>query len=68
MNTHSFTVRHPLATPSRINLRLLRASRRAVRGWLNAPARHEPTQIAGHMYGLLLRPAERPDIDRRTPR
>lgn len=68
MNTHSFTVRHPLATATRINLRLPRVSSRAVRGWLNEPARHEPTQIAGHMYGLLLRPAERPDIDRRTQR
>jgi hypothetical protein len=66
MNTHSFTARHQLAPPTSINLRLPHMSRRAVRGWLNEPARHEPTQIAGHMYGLLLRPAERPDIDRRA--
>jgi hypothetical protein len=66
MNTHSFTARYQLAVPTRINLRLPRVSRPAVHGWLNQPTRHEPTPIVGHMYGLLLRPAERPDIDRRA--
>jgi hypothetical protein len=65
MNTHSFTPRHPLAA-TRINLRLPRIRARAVRVWLNEPPRHEPMLIAGCMYGLWLRPAERPDIDRRA--
>ena len=66
MNTHSFATRHPLAAGTRFNLRVPRPSRRALRVWLNEPARHEPMPIAGYMYGLWLRPAERPDIDRRA--
>jgi hypothetical protein len=66
MNTHIFTARHPLAAPTRINLRLPRTSALRMRAWLNEPTPHEPTPAAGHMYGLLLRPAERPDIDRRV--
>jgi hypothetical protein len=48
----------------RVHLYHPRASLLAFRAWMNEPARHEPTPIAGHMYGLLLRPADRPDIDR----
>jgi hypothetical protein len=41
-------------------------NRRALRVWLDQPGR-EPTPVAGHMYGLLLRPVDRQDIggDRR---
>jgi len=66
MNTHILTTRRPLAAPPKISRRVPRLNTRAVRAWLDEPARHQPTPIAGHMYGLLLRPAERPDIDRRT--
>ena len=66
MNTHIFTSRRPLAAPTNIHLRLPRVSLRAMRAWLDEPARHEPTPIDGHMYGLMLRPAERPDINRRA--
>jgi hypothetical protein len=52
----------------RVHLHPPRTSLRAMRAWLNEPARHEPTPIAGHMYGLLLRPTDRPDIERRGQR
>jgi hypothetical protein len=69
MNTHILATQRPLAAPTiRVNRRVPRVSTRAVRAWLDQPARHQPTPIAGHMYGLLLRPAERPDIDRGSPR
>lgn len=45
-----------------------RSSLRAFRAWLNGPARCEPTPSAVGMYGLLLRPADRPDIDGRGQR
>jgi hypothetical protein len=66
MNTHISTARRPLAAPTRIRLRVPRVRMQAVRARLNQPPRHEPTSIAGHMYGLLLRPSDRPDIDRRA--
>jgi hypothetical protein len=53
---------------SRVSLHRPGASLRAVRAWLNEPTRHQPTPITGHMYGLLLRPVDRPDIDRGGPR
>jgi hypothetical protein len=66
MSTHIFATRRTPAAPLKFNLRFSRPSSRAVRSRLDEPARHEPMPIAGHMYGLLLRPAERPDIDRRA--
>jgi len=66
MSTDSFSTRRPLAAPTRINLRLPRVSVQAMRAWLDEPARRKPTPIAGHMYGLLLRPADRQDIERRA--
>jgi hypothetical protein len=66
MSTHIFSTRHPLAPATKINLRIPRPNRRAIHTWLNEPARREPTPIAAHMYGLLLRRADRPDIDRRA--
>jgi hypothetical protein len=66
MNTHISTARRPLAAPTRISLRVLGVRTRGVRAWLNQPPRHQPTPIVGHMYGLLLRPSDRPDIDRRA--
>lgn len=67
MSTHVFTTR-PLAVPIKISLRVPGMSTRAMRAWLDEPARHESTPIAGQMYGLLLRPSDRPDIDRRASR
>jgi hypothetical protein len=66
MNTHIFNARHALAAGTKVNLRVPHINLRAIHAWLNEPGRHAPTPIAGHMYGLLLRPAERPDIDRRA--
>jgi hypothetical protein len=64
MTTDNFTVRRPLAAGTKISFRVPRLNVGAIHRWLNAPGRHAPTPIAGHTYGLLLRPAERPDIDR----
>jgi hypothetical protein len=52
----------------RVHLHRPRASLQAFRAWMNEPARHEPLAIAGHMYGLLLRPAGRSDIERHGQR
>ena len=65
MSTHVFSTRRRVAAPIKIDLRVPHVSARAVRAWLNEPPRHAPMPIAGHMYGLLLRPADRSDIDRR---
>ncbi len=32
-----------------------------LRAWLNGPSKDGPTPIAGYMYGLLLRPVDRPE-------
>jgi hypothetical protein len=63
MNTHVFPYGRPLAASKRIRLSDPRPSFGALRAWLNAPPRHEPMPVAGYMYGLWLRPAERPDVD-----
>jgi hypothetical protein len=68
MSTHIFSTRRRVAAPAKLALRVPHVSVRAVRTWLDEPARHAPTPIAGHMYGLLLRPADRPDIHTRRPR
>jgi hypothetical protein len=52
----------------RVHVHRPRASLQAFRAWMNEPARHEPTPIAGYMSGLLLRPADRPDINRHGQR
>jgi hypothetical protein len=62
MNTHILTRRRPLVVTHRVPLRLSRPTAKAVRTWLNQPARHEPVPSTAHMYGLLLRPTDRPDI------
>lgn len=61
MNTHVFHYGRPLAAATRIRLPDPRPSVAALRAWLDAPPRHEPMPIAGYMYGLWPRPAERPD-------
>jgi hypothetical protein len=66
MSTHVCPTRRRVAAPIKVDLRVPRVSARTVRAWLNEPPRHAPIPIAGHMYGLLLRPADRPDIDRRN--
>ena len=38
----------------------------ALRAWLNEADKHAPARIDGHMYGLLLRPVDRPDLFRRA--
>jgi hypothetical protein len=43
------------ASPIRSELTLGRLRR--LRAWLDESPSHEPTPVAGHMYGLLLRPA-----------
>jgi hypothetical protein len=68
MNTHTITHHRPIAVSRPASLRAPRASLAALRHWLNAPADPAPTPIAGHMYGLLLRPTERPDIERSARR
>lgn len=62
MNTHILTRRRPLVATNRIDLRLSRPRLESVRAWLNPPARHDPVPGTAHMYGLLLRPTDRPDI------
>jgi hypothetical protein len=66
MNTHIFTTRRIASTLPEWNVRVPRVPVCAFRAWLNEPPRHAPTPIAAHMYGLLLRPSDRPDIDRRA--
>jgi hypothetical protein len=46
-----------LKGPIPIHSQLTLGRGRAFRAWLNEPAKHEPTPIAGYMYGLVLRPA-----------
>jgi hypothetical protein len=62
MNTHISTRRRPLVLTHPVGLRLSRPTAKGVRAWLNQPARHEPVPGTAHMYGLLLRPTDRPDI------
>jgi hypothetical protein len=64
MNTHILTRRRPLVVLHRPGLRLSRPTARAVRAWLNEPARHEPVPTTAIMYGLQLRPGDRPDSGR----
>jgi hypothetical protein len=61
MNTHILTRPRPLAAAGHPALRLSRPSAKAVRAWLNQPARHEPVPTTAIMYGLQLRPRDRPD-------
>jgi hypothetical protein len=61
MNTHILTRRRPLVATDRVGLHLSRPTVQAVRAWLNEPARHEPVPVSTYMYGLLLRPTDRPD-------
>jgi hypothetical protein len=62
MNTHILTRRRPLVVIHRPGRRHSRPTVKAVRAWLNQPARHEPVPSTAYMYGLLLRPTDRPDI------
>jgi hypothetical protein len=72
MNNSTFAPRAALGDIARVvprvHLHDPRASLRARIVWMDQPARHEPTPVAGHVYGLLLRPADRPDIDRHGQR
>jgi hypothetical protein len=61
MNTHILTPRRPLLAARRPGLRLPRPSAKALRAWLNRPARHEPVPTTAIMYGLP-RPNDRRDI------
>jgi hypothetical protein len=49
----------PVLIRSRLTPGHRRVSVHALRAWLNEPSRHGPTQIAGYVYGLLLRPVDR---------
>ncbi len=51
----------PISIRSRLTLGHRRLNVHALRAWLNEPSGHGPTPIAGHMYGLLLRPVDRPE-------
>jgi hypothetical protein len=62
MNTHILTRHMPLLARKRLELRLSRPRTAALRAWLNQPGRNEPVPGTAHMYGLLLRPTDRPDI------
>ena len=66
MNTHGFAARHPLTAASKIHVHLPRVSARALRAWLNEPARRESLPVVSLMYGFQLRRVERPDIGRRA--
>jgi hypothetical protein len=61
MNTHILTRRRPLVASHPIGLHRSRPTVKAVRAWLNEPARHEPVPVTAYMYGLMLRPTDRAD-------
>ncbi len=52
---------HPFSIHSRLALAHRRLTVHALRAWLNEPSKYGPTPIACYMYGLLLRPIDRPE-------